>query len=170
MVTHGKINFPWWTLQDLEDLEYVNEPFNDPDSLALWKSLGYTQTTFTGDLYDMRKTELYWISKFKRIDACMHLKNVSWAFYRMKPGTTLPKHSDTYKRFVQIHNIDNIDNIQRTVVFLEDWQSGHYFEINNTPIINWKKGQTVTWRGGTEHLAANVGMTNRYTLQITGIA
>ena len=56
----------------------------------------------------------------------------------------------------------------RIIVFLEDWQSGHYLEINGEPIIEWSAGDWVGWNYDTPHLAANIGMTDRYTMQITG--
>jgi hypothetical protein len=87
----------------------------------------------------------------------------------MGPGTTLPNHSDTYSRFRSIYNIKDISSVFRAVVFLEDWQSGHYFEINEDPVTEWAAGETIIWKNDVEHLAANMGMTNRYTLQITGV-
>ena len=87
----------------------------------------------------------------------------------MGPGTTLPNHRDTYSRFREIYNIENPKTIFRAVVFLENWQSGHYFEINEDPYVEWVAGETVIWRYDTQHLAANMGMTDRYTLQITGV-
>ena len=87
----------------------------------------------------------------------------------MTPGCVLPNHSDTYARFREIYKIQNPDSIYRAVVFLEDWQSGHYFEIDNTPLVTWRAGDTIIWHNDVKHLAANMGMTNRYTLQITGV-
>jgi len=161
----GKIWFkPWWS--DYKDLVYVNEPFNDPISLERWKRLGYTQTKFTGDMYDMRKAEPAWISPFR-----IHLpwQHFSWSVYRMGPGSVLPNHSDIYTRFKKLYKINNNDSIFRAIVFLEDWQSGHYFEIAGDPVTHWIAGDTYIWQYDVEHLAANVGTTDRYTLQITGV-
>ena len=161
--SHGHIE-PWWRTH--RDLEYINEPFNDTASLELWHSLGYTQTRFTGDMYDMRHPEPNWMAGFHR-----HFpwKYFSWSVYRMRPGSVLPKHSDTYARFVKIYNVENPTAIHRAIVFLEDWQSGHYFEIDGSPIIEWQSGDTITWQYDVPHIAANIGMTDRYTLQITGV-
>ena len=52
---------------------------------------------------------------------------------------------------------------------MEDWQSGHVFEIEKQPIVEWRAGDYVVWKNDTLHLAANVGKTSRYTLQITGV-
>jgi hypothetical protein len=162
---HCWIHNTWWDLAH-RDLTYINEPFNDPDSLAKWQDLGYTQTRFTGDMYDMRNSEPAWMEPFRNIFPWQHF---SWSVYRMGPGTTLPNHRDTYARFREIHNIADPDTIFRAVVFLEPWQSGHYFEINEDPVVDWAAGETMVWRNDIPHLAANMGMTDRYTLQITGV-
>jgi len=155
---------PWWT--DHRSLPYINEPFNDPVSLAQWQQLGYTQTKFTGDMYDMRNPEPAWIDRFR-----MHFpwKHFSWSLYRMGPGCVLPNHVDTYARFKNVHDIQDHSRIYRAVIFLEDWQSGHYLEMDGDPVIKWQAGDAVVWQNYTPHLAANMGMTDRYTLQITGL-
>lgn len=155
----------WWGLRH-RDLNYINEPFNNPDDLAKWKQLGFTQSVFTGDMYDMRNTAPLWYTGF---DAYFKSwQNISWSFYRMGPGVILPKHSDLYTRYKQIHNLSDSTTIWRAVVFLEDWQSGHYLEIDNVPINQWSAGNYIAWNNDVEHLAANMGETDRYTLQLTG--
>jgi hypothetical protein len=158
---------PWWGTSH-RDLPYINEPFNDVASLDHWNQLGYTQTKFTGDMYDMRNPEPHWMSEFKKHYSGW--KHFSWSVYKMTPGCVLPNHSDTYDRFKHIYNVPNAESIYRSIIFLEDWQSGHYFEIDHVPFTNWTAGTVVTWQNDTVHLAANVGMTDRYTLQITGVA
>ena len=54
------------------------------------------------------------------------------------------------------------------MVFLEDWRSGHIMEVDDQQLTGWKAGDWVGWRYDTPHLAANLGTTDRYTLQITG--
>ena len=54
------------------------------------------------------------------------------------------------------------------MVFIEDWYSGHYLEVDNKPIVEWKRGDYVWWRGDVTHMAANLGTEYRFTLQITG--
>lgn len=155
----------WWGLCH-RDLAYINEPFNNPDDLAKWKSLGFTQTVFTGDMYDMRNPAPEWYDGFEAY--FKDWQNIGWSFYRMSPGVILPKHSDLYTRYKQIHNLPDSKNIWRAVVFLEDWQSGHYLEIDGTGITDWSAGDYVAWNDDVLHLAANIGETNRYTLQLTG--
>ena len=155
---------PWWYTH--RELKYVNEPFNDAGSLRSWKHAGFSQHKFTGDMYDMRNTEPDWVNGFREYFPWDHF---SWSAYRMGPGTVLPLHSDTYARFRELHNIDDPNNIFRAVIFLEDWESGHYFEIDNQPLLPWRAGDGVIWRNDCPHAAGNFGLTNRYTLQITGV-
>ena len=154
---------PVWKDQ-YKDLMYINEPFNDPVSLKEWRDLGYTQTKFTGDMYDMRQEEPDWMDAIRKV---LLWKHFSWSIYRMNPGSCLPEHGDTYARFRQLHNWDG--DIHRAIFYMEDWQSGHISEIEKQPLINWHAGDYIIWKNDTLHLAANVGKTPRYTLQITGV-
>jgi len=155
----------WWGLKH-RDLTYINELFNDSESVAKWRSLGYTQKRFTGDMYDMRFDQPDWYEGFEAYFKTW--KNIGWSVYCMTPGIVLPKHSDLYTRYKRVHELPDSKNIWRAVIFLEDWQSGHYFELDNTPITQWKAGNFVAWNADVEHLAANMGTTDRYTLQLTG--
>ena len=156
---------PWWGKLH-QGLDYINEPFNDAAALAEWYQVGYSSATkFTGDMYDMRSSEPSWIAPFR---AHFDFEHFSWSVYRMDPGTVLPEHQDTYSRFRQIHSLDPAQPIARAIVFLEDWQPGHYAEYQDQAYVNWSAGAVVEWQYGVPHMAANLGPTPRYTLQITG--
>jgi len=158
------IEDPWWGTEH-RNLPFVNEPFNNSQDLETWRELGYTQTRFTGDMYDMRQTEPAWIIPFRDLIA---MPNFSWSVYCMRPGDCLPPHSDLYRAFRRIHNLTDSQSIRRYVVFLEPRQSGHFFEIDGEQISDWRAGTTVMWDNDTVHAAGNMGLTNRYTLQLTG--
>lgn len=162
---HVAIQRPWWGLAH-RGLSYIHEPFNSPSDLEEWQELGYTQTRFTGDMYDMRQPEPDWMQEFRDTFPMQHF---SWSVYRMRPGDVLPNHADTYARFREIYNISDVNSIRRYVIFLEDWQSGHYLELDGEPVLPWQAGQGVFWHGDVLHLAANIGKTPRYTLQLTGV-
>jgi hypothetical protein len=155
--------YPIW-VDAFKDLMYINEPFNDSVSLKEWRDLGYTQTKFTGDMYDMRQEEPEWIHLIRNV---FDWRYFSWSVYRMNPGCCLPMHSDTYARFRKLHNWQG--DIHRAIIYMEDWQSGHVSEIEDTVITEWRAGDYIVWKNDTPHLAANVGKTSRYTLQITGV-
>jgi hypothetical protein len=148
-------------------LDYIQEPFNDPVSVNKWISQGY-QSKITGDLCDMRHRLPSWASKFIEIYKAQGWKDIGLAFYRMPTGTVMPVHSDLYRRYVELFDLTGREHlIRRALVLLEDWKSGHYLEVMDRPIVGWKTGQVVEWPYDTPHMAANIGLEPRYTLQIT---
>ena len=153
---------------EFKHLNYVNEPFNDPVSLQQWQDLGYPNR-FTGDMCDMRGTQPSWNQRFVDIFRDMGWKDIGTSYYRMNTGTVLPTHGDLYLKYIQLYNLQGQEHrIRRAIVFLEDWASGHYFEGMGVPLTRWVAGTVMEWTYDTPHMAANIGLTPRYTLQITG--
>jgi hypothetical protein len=96
------------------------------------------------------------------------LKNKHPTIHKISPGEIVPLHTDRYKYYNQKYDIVDDNDIFRLVIFMEDWKSGHYLEVENNGFTNWKAGDWVGWDMTASHLAANIGSTDRYTLQITG--
>lgn len=165
----GFVNDLFWD-DEYKNLNYRLESFNNRDDLAKWKRLGYVHpdSHYTGMMCDMRNPQPSWNNKIIDWAKTMYqLKDIGTSYYRMGTGVILPNHKDTYAAYCKLFNV-TFDQCERIVIFLEDWQSGHYFEIEGYPFVNWRKGDYVWWQGDTEHMAANLGITKRYTLQITG--
>ena len=153
-----------WSTEHLR-LNYENECFNDKLTQQRWQDQGHVYRYYTGDMYDARKPQPTFVETLcEQID----WQNCTSSFYCMPPGRILPEHRDTYKKYREIYKVDNPYSIWRAVIFLEDWQSGHYLEVADCPITNWQAGDCVMWQFDTAHLAANLGRQNRYTLQLTG--
>jgi hypothetical protein len=85
----------------------------------------------------------------------------------MGTDVILPTHQDTYFRYRDLYNTA-LEDCFRVIIFLADWSSGHMFEIDNAPVTNWKAGDYVYWESDVPHMAANMGLVKRYTLQLTG--
>lgn len=170
MTRHSIIKYqldPFWD-NTFKQLEYVNEPFNDDPNVARWIGLGFPGK-FTGDMCDMRSRQPAWNDQIIKHFEELGWKDIGTSYYRMMPGTVLPTHGDLYIKYINLFDLRGQEhNIRRAVIFLEDWQSGHYFEGMGQPLTEWSAGTVVEWTYDTPHLAANVGMTPRYTLQITG--
>ena len=84
------------------------------------------------------------------------------------PGQTLPEHLDTFYSISKNFNVDP-NKCCRVNIFLEDWKSGHYFEINENPVLQWKAGDAIIIELDEPHLSGNMGLTNKYTMQVTGV-
>jgi hypothetical protein len=163
-----KYHIPAFWNDEYKTLNYVNEQFNDSDNLEYWRSLGFADK-FTGDMCDMQHSQPSWNNTIVSIFEQMGWKDIGTSYYRMQPGTILPTHGDLYKKYIKVFNLAGLEHtVRRAVIFLEDWQSGHYFEGLGEPLVKWCAGDTVEWAYDTPHMAANLGVTPRYTLQITG--
>jgi len=170
MATHEivKYHVPAFWNDEFMHLDYVNESFNDPESTARWLDLGYANK-FTGDMCDMRSAQPSWNPVIIDIFHQMGWQDVGTSYYRMMPGTILPTHQDLYKKYIDIFSLHGQEHtIRRAVIFLQDWQPGHYFEGMGEPVVKWSAGDVVEWCYDTPHMAANMGSATRYTLQITG--
>jgi len=153
---------------EFKTLNYIQEPFNDPETVELWLSQGY-QDKITGDLCDMRHQLPVWTKQFVDTYTAQGWKDVGLAFYRMRTGTVMPVHQDLYRRYIELFDLKGREHtIRRALVLLEDWWPGHYLEVDGRPFVNWQAGDTVEWIYDTPHMAANIGLQDRYTLQITG--
>jgi len=160
----GKINSN--IIKEYRNLTYINKPFNDKDTIQRWKSLGHNYQNYTGLMRDQSQKLPGWCYEVAKQ---LPLQNSGITLYCMCPGVIMPEHSDTFIKYREIMKLKSTDDVGRAVVFLEDWKSGHYFEINETPIVNWRKGDYILWKNDTPHMAANLGKENRYTMQVTGI-
>jgi hypothetical protein len=94
--------------------------------------------------------------------------NYSLSVIKQMPGQTIPEHTDTFYQFSLKNNCKKED-VCRLNFFLEDWKSGHYFEMDGMPVINWKAMDFQIIRYGVPHLSGNNGKTPKYTMQITGL-
>ena len=163
-----KYHIPKFWDNEFKTLTYANEQFNDTESINCWIAQGYANK-FTGDMCDMRSPQPTWNQRFIDIFVGQGWKDIGTSYYRMKTGTILPTHGDLYKKYIEVFNLKGREHtIRRAIVLLEEWKSGHCLEIMGRPITDWKAGTVIEWSYDTPHLAANIGIDPRYTLQITG--
>jgi len=159
-------------------LNYVNKKFNNQEDLKKWKT-DYSwnnNNNWNGELCDMsqpqptwNQTVIDWASKE------LQIKDIGTSYFRLTPGSCLPLHRDTYATYKELFDC-KINDIIRCVVFLQEWRPGHFLQVetkNGAPrhyeiVANYPRLKYFWWRGDTEHSAANIGDTSRYTLQITG--
>ena len=153
---------------EYKNLTYIWEQYRDPELVNHWVDMGYSDK-LSGWLCDMRQQQPSWNHKFIELYTSMGWKDIGTAYYRMDCGTVMPTHKDHYKKYVEVFNLEGReDTIHRAVIFLEDWASGHYFEGPGKPVTGWQAGLVAEWQYDVPHMAANIGPTPRYTLQITG--
>jgi hypothetical protein len=117
----------------------------------------------------MRSAQPTWNDRFIGLFSALGWQDIGTSYYRMNTGTVLPVHVDLYSRYIELFGLQGQQHrIRRAIVFLEDWKSGHYFEAMGSPLTEYAAGTCVEWTYDTPHMAANIGLHPRYTLQITG--
>jgi hypothetical protein len=156
---------PWWG-NEFKELDYKYLPHPDDSMVPAWEQQGYTNMNLNGAVCPLYDTPL---EVFQQFHKAFPWANTGIAAYKMNTGDILPVHSDHYMSYRRVFNLLKNETIYRAIVFLEDWKSGHYFEIDSHPITNWKKGDYAFWSGEVPHMAANIGIEPRYTLQVTGM-
>ena len=156
---------PWWP-DDYKKLNYIYYPLTNVNDEQRWKSQGYHRLTLNGGLYSMKQSMPEYSYPFFSL---FDWQNVGVAFYRMDTLCALPLHQDSYNSYKKMFDIQDPSVIWRCIVFLEDWKSGHYFEIDGSAHMNWRAGDYVMWNNDVPHYAGNFGLEPRYTMQITGM-
>lgn len=162
MYSTGKIEVLWDS--SYKSFNYTKQPISQEET-DLWASLGYDYVkSFTGSMYNNRNPMPDWISKINKL---FELKNQTYTFYKMTTLDIMPVHVDHFNTYSRLFKADT-SKICRVLIMLEDWKSGHYLEIDNKAFVNWSAGDYFLWSYDTPHSASNIGIEDRYTLQITG--
>jgi hypothetical protein len=88
------------------------------------------------------------------------------------PGNVIPLHRDT---FFQINKRypDRTELKVRANIHMNDCGLGHFIQYVDEDQgvhthVGWRAGQGIMWTGDVVHLGANVGMKDKYTLQVSG--
>ena len=106
MATHAIVKYTLEVFWDNEfkQLDYVQEPFNDPESVNQWLNQGY-QSKIVGAMCDMRQTQPTWNHRFLEHFETLGWRDIGTSYYRMSTGTVMPVHSDLYKKYIKRFNL-----------------------------------------------------------------
>lgn len=151
----GKIR-KTWTTGDLKSLKFRK---GDPGKTFSRKKI--VQSTGAFICSDLPKKFLKIAKKFKLQDSVV-------AVQKMEVGQVLPWHKDGYVTFIKNKQVKEKKNIVRIIVFLNASLPGHQLWIGDR-LCTGEAGSYFGWNSNTEHMAANLGKQDRYTLQITGL-
>ena len=134
--------------------------------IKLYKSWGYNNfNTVFFQIFDN-----YFQDTHKKLSELFKLKKSVSSVIIQEPGNILPYHRDTFINFKLKNNLNPKNNsVVRYMIFLEDRKQGHYFEVENKIINEWRKGDVIYW-GNNYHMGANSGSVLKATLNITGIS
>jgi hypothetical protein len=100
---------------------------------------------------------------------CEHfdLKDLVCDLSKYTPGMVLPWHVDDYPTYSKNMKITDKNDIVRIIVFLHDSLPGQQLWVEDR-LCSGPAGSWFSWTGQTKHMAANLGETDRYVIQLTG--
>lgn len=162
--THLKVPLNW-SVDQHRNLLYSKESHRNSLELDAWENMGHHRDSITIFICQFKEPDV-WFAYIANYFS--FLSELKFAFHKLTPGHYLPTHSDSYGFYRQQHAIDDLNQIMRYIVFLEDWQDGQLLTVGDRVYTKWMAGDCVGWKGKTPHAAINFGTTDRYTLQITG--
>ena len=165
---------------DWQPKDYVDLPwYENPD-----KDQGFTTPSENYDIYKERVGCL--IPKFEYVGKGIfipddvdkifgyvlnyfNLDDPVYAFAKYTPGLILPWHRDHLFKITQERPDVKREKIVRANIFLEDWKIGHILQIEQEVISHWQKGTGYIWSNNVYHLSGNLGLEDKYTLQVSGL-
>lgn len=92
--------------------------------------------------------------------------NGSVCWLTMEPGEIIPIHTDHFY-MLKTKNNASIKDCIRYLVMLEDWSPGHYVQLDELILTDWKRGDVWYFDYNVQHWAANCGTTNFYSCQVS---
>lgn len=161
--TFGNVSTISWD-EEYKNFNYVKQPIKEEEVIK-WRDEGYYHESFSGTMYSSKNPMPEWVED---VSKQINLTKCGYVFYKMSTLDIMPVHTDHYETYSKVFEVP-YKKVSRAIVFLENWKSGHYFEIDNKAFTGWDKGDYVMWREDAPHAASNIGIEPRYTLQITGV-
>lgn len=158
MIVHGQININV-TANQLTNLKFT-------DYLPCYRQLTATEKFYNQNnssvwqILDEAPMWVHDLSKKIPQDFNNHVVSVT----KLDPGQIIPLHKD---RHAVLQEKYGKGDTWRYLIFLENWKNGHYFEIDDQPIIKWQAGNWIKFHRSLWHLAGNCGLEPFYTVQVT---
>jgi hypothetical protein len=155
---------PFWDKKMYSEFDFTRQPLMQSE-IDEWTRLGYDYVkSFSGTMYDNKNPMPEWVNNLGNL---FDLANQTYTIYKMKTLEIMPVHVDHFITYMKLFNAPYKD-VRRVLVMLEDWKPGHYLEIDGVGITSWISGDWFMWDSDVPHAASNIGVEDRYTLQITG--
>jgi len=108
------------------------------------------------------------IPNYEKFPTALGLDNVAVSWTCIEPGQAIPIHQDAFYKLRQKHSVD-IEQCVRYLVFLQDWELGHFVEFENFELTKWHKGDVYKFDYQATHCAANASNSRFVTCQVNSL-
>jgi hypothetical protein len=103
---------------------------------------------------------------YEKFYSSLNVNDGTVAWTCLIPNTILPPHIDKFYVLSKKLNLTQ-DQCLRYVIFLEDWCFGQYVQLDQTPILNWKKGDVWYFDWTINHYAVNASNYDFHSCQVS---
>jgi len=161
---HVQEKLPINTIKDFSKITWEKKDLYNHEPFEEYTDLAYTNLIQT-EVYQKPNPMPEWVEEI-----CSHFKRYDIAdpsIVKMCAGKILPLHEDVYAKFRKAHNIKDVNNITRYLVFLQKHTPGQLFQLGNTVYSSWEIGSYLSWQGPHSHAVYNMSNVDRIALQIT---
>lgn len=163
---HGHIE-PFWKINDVKSVQFKEDYHKDQNLINRYTQAGHN--------VEQMKLYNYFEPNPMPADTTIFCKlfpwlnNLSIAINKFCPGQYLPLHYDLYEKYMRLHNINNIKQIVRVMVMIEDGYPGQISQVKDRLWHSWKAGDWISWTGPEHHAVYNFSLHDRYAWQLTGV-
>jgi len=153
----GRISLP--DSMDLSALDWQ-------DRCQCYQQTDQVQRFYTAEnssIWQMFDESPVWVHELAKL-VPQDFQNHVVSVIRIDPGQTIPWHQD--KHYI-LQQKFGPGETWRYLIFLEDWRSGHYFQLGDQPVVQWRCGDYIKFHRRQWHLGGNMGTEPFYSAQIT---
>jgi hypothetical protein len=104
---------------------------------------------------------------FDQVTQYFDLQDLVCDLSKYTPGMMLPWHFDDFPTYSKNMKVADKNRIVRIIIFLHNSEPGHQLWIEDK-FCSGQAGSWFSWTGSTRHMAANLGESDRYVIQLTG--
>ena len=170
--TWSHLNFKWVQTFCIEEVDTEDQWDSTATKFKLWqeelyKSWGHQKQSTEHYMAFDPAIEFDPAPILKKINCNDTLHNFN--FMRIPAGMIIPWHCDTYSYFINKFSIsqDKITQINRAIVFMEDWSFGQTAQFGRSVCSQWCAGDIYSWDHAAWHGVANFGNNPITVMQIT---
>lgn len=118
--------------------------------------------------------QLWWTADqidFDLLGRLLGMEVITVSTIKQPPGCVVPYHRDTFFQIRQRYP-DRKEKKVRANIFLEDYSMGQFIQYQLDGKLetstDWRAGEGFLWDSDLQHLSANAGFNDKYTMQISG--
>jgi hypothetical protein len=163
----------WWYDYENESVMHANENVNNMPiyQQALLALKNNTHNQHNSQYFKIANEEFeHWFEPLKELFPEFGKDKLGISLFIQPPGHTIWSHVDTYSSFIRRTGDEKPDysSLRRYMVFVRDWDWGHFFHMGNAQLGGWQAGDLYSITPGVFHGSANAGLSPKITIHWSG--